>query len=228
MPLVLAEIPRGLVDDVICVDNGCTDRSPELARAAGARVVSEPRRGYGNACLAGIAALHPDTEVVVFLDADYSDYPEDLVSVAAPVMEGRADMVVGSRMKAKESRMALLPQARFGNRLAAWFLRVLFGVRCSDLGPMRALRRSALDHLGMRDRTYGWTVEMQIRARLAGLRVEEVPVRYRARIGESKITGTLRGTLGASRKILGTLFGYRLRPPAVARYVPAAGAEEAQ
>jgi glycosyltransferase involved in cell wall biosynthesis len=212
LPHVLDAIPGDCVDEVVVVDNGSTDRSAEVAREHGARVVSEPRRGYGSACLAGIAATE-GFEILVFLDGDRSDYPEDLRDLWPVVARGEADLVIGSRMLRADARRALLPQARFGNWLASVLLRVLFGIRCSDLGPFRVIRRDALERLGMQDRNFGWTVEMQVRARLAGLRVTERPVRYRERIGTSKITGTLRGTLGASYKILATIFGYRLNPP---------------
>ena len=216
LPYVLDAIPAGLVDDVVVVDNGSTDRSAEVARRHGARVVHEPVRGYGSACLAGIDAT-VDAAILVFLDGDRSDFPEDLAELLPAVVEGQADMVIGSRMVSSESRAALLPQARFGNRLASVLLRLLFGIRCTDLGPFRVIRRDALLRLGMKDRNYGWTVEMQVRARFAGLRVEERPVRYRERIGRSKITGTLRGTLMASYKIIGTILAYRLSPPRVTR-----------
>jgi glycosyltransferase involved in cell wall biosynthesis len=212
LPLVLAEIPRALVDEIVVVDNASTDGSGAIARAHGARVVPEPRRGYGAACLAGIAATE-GFDVLVFLDGDHSDYPDDLPALLAPLHAGEADLVLGTRMVLPEARRALLPQARLGNRLAAFLMRVLFGIRCTDLGPFRVIRRDALISLGMQDRDFGWTVEMQLRARLRGLRVREVPVRYRQRIGASKITGTLRGTLRAGYKILKTIFAYRLRPP---------------
>lgn len=229
LPHVLAEIPSGTADRVVVVDNGSRDRTAEVARAGGAEVVREPRRGYGQACLAGLEHLlrgnedRPalrDTDVVVFLDADHSDFAEELPDVVRPVLAGEADFVVGSRMMNPESRAALLPQARFGNRLACLLLRVLFGARHTDLGPFRAIRVDALKHLRMRDRDYGWTIEMQLKAAAAGLRVVEVPVRYRARIGESKITGTLAGTLGASRKILGWIVGWRLALLFSARSIP--------
>lgn len=212
LPLVLAELPREQVAEVIVVDNGSTDGSAAVAAAAGARVVTEPRPGYGAACLRGIEAAG-DVGILVFLDGDHSDFPADLPQLLAPLAADRADLVVGSRMLLRESRRALLPQARWGNRLAVLLLRWLFGVRATDLGPFRAIRADALARLGMRDRDYGWTIEMQLRAHFAGLRVVEVPVRYRQRIGTSKITGTVRGTLGAARKILGTIARYRLRPP---------------
>ena len=212
LPHVLAEIPTDLVDEVVVVDNGSTDRSADVARAGGARVVAESHRGYGAACLRGIAAAD-DADVLVFLDGDHSDYPEDMRALLAPVFTGEADMVIGSRMLERESRRALLPQARFGNWLATLLMRLSFGIRCTDLGPFRVVRRDLLAGLGMRDRDFGWTVEMQLRARLAGLRVAELPVRYRSRIGDSKISGTLGGTIRAGWKILTTIFRYRLRPP---------------
>ena len=212
LPRVLADIPRELVDEVIVVDNGSTDRSAEVAREHGGRVVVERRRGYGAACLAGIAATEAH-DILVFLDGDYSDYPQDMHQLLAPVVGDQADLVIGSRMLDKAARMALLPQARFGNRLAVTLMRLLFGIRCTDLGPFRAIRRDKLVDLEMQDRDFGWTVEMQLRARLRGLRVVELPVRYRKRIGKSKITGTVSGTIRAGYKILRTILVYRLRPP---------------
>jgi len=219
LPLVLSEIPRELADTIVVVDNGSRDRTAQAARAGGARVVFEPRRGYGQACLAGIDALLGaaagrealgEQDVIVFLDADHSDYPEDLPCLLEPILAGEADLVVGSRMLDPESRRALLPQARFGNRLACGLMRLLFGARHTDLGPFRAIRVAALERLGMRDRDFGWTVEMQLKAVVLGLRVREVPVRYRARIGQSKISGTLSGSVRAGWKILGWILGWRL------------------
>lgn len=214
LPLVLAAVPTDLVDEVVVVDNGSTDRSAELAEAAGATVVYEPHRGYGAACLKGIDATAGHV-ILVFLDGDYSDYPEDMADLLQPVLDEEADLVIGSRMLSRESRKALLPQARFGNQLAAFLMRVLFGIRCTDLGPFRVIRRDALLGLAMRDRDFGWTVEMQLRAKLRGLRVQERPVRYRRRVGVSKITGTVTGTLRAGYKILKTIFWYRIRPPSL-------------
>lgn len=209
LPSVLAELPRELIDDLVVVDNGSLDQSAEVARALGARVVSEPRRGYGAACLAGIAET-ADSDVVVFMDGDHSDYPEDLRSLLQPVVDGEADLVIGSRTRDPAARANLWPQARFGNWLATVLMRLLFGITCTDLGPFRVIRRSALLQLGMRDRNYGWTVEMQVRAHRCGLRVLEVPVRYRQRIGKSKISGTLKGTVLAGCKILRTILWLRL------------------
>lgn len=220
LPLVLAEIPRGRAPIVVVVDNGSRDRTAEVARAAGAVVVREERRGYGSACLAGLRwlldgqGLVPPLgaeDVVVFLDADHSDYPEDLELLLSPLDEGRAELVLGSRVLGGATLAALLPQAWFGNRLACGLMRVLFGARYTDLGPFRAIRVGALQGLRMADTGFGWTIEMQLKAHSSGLRVREVPVRYRPRIGKSKITGTLRGTLRAGAKILGWIGAWRLR-----------------
>jgi len=219
LPLVLRELPRERDPRVVVVDNGSRDRTAEVARAGGAHVVHEPRRGYGQACLAGIEYLFsgggglPPLEredIVVFLDADHSDYPEDLERVLAPLLEGRAELCIGSRIRGGAGLRALLPQAWFGNRLACFLMWLLFRARYSDLGPFRAIRAGALLDLEMGDRGFGWTIEMQLKAKSAGLEVAEVPVRYRARIGTSKITGTLRGTLGAGTKILGWIVAWRL------------------
>ncbi|MHC4846626.1 MAG: glycosyltransferase family 2 protein [Planctomycetota bacterium] len=210
LPAVLAELPWSLLSEVIVADNGSRDRTAEVAREGGARVVTASRRGYGSACLAGIAALAP-TDVVVFLDADHSDHADELPIVVAPILSGRADLVIGSRRLGRCEAGALLPQQRWGNRLASAMIRLLFGHATTDLGPFRAIRADALAGLGMRDPDYGWTVEMQVRALQQGLRVVEVPVSYRRRIGRSKIAGTLRGTLGAGRKILGTILLLRLK-----------------
>lgn len=218
LPRVLADLAAVAPDLVVVVDNGSRDRTAEVARAAGAFVVAEPRRGYGSACLAGLAALARGAvpapalrpaDVVVFLDADRSDHAEDLPALVAPILADEADFVVGSRVLGGGSD-ALLPQQRFGNALACFLMRVLFGARHTDLGPFRAIRADALGHLAMRDQGYGWTVEMQLKAAVAGLRVREVPVRYRTRIGTSKIAGTLRGTVGAGAKILGWILGWRV------------------
>ena len=203
---VLRDIPEG-ASQVVVVDNGSRDRTAEVARGLGAEVVAEPRRGYGQACLTGIAQLDR-TDIVVFLDGDYSDYPEEMSALVAPLLTGEADMVIGSRTLGQREKGALLPQARFGNWLSTLLIRLLFGVSFTDLGPFRALRFDALQRLAMQDRDFGWTVEMQVKAARLGLRAVEVPVRYRRRIGTSKITGTLSGTLRAGHKILWTIFRY--------------------
>ncbi len=193
---------------VVVVDNGSTDGSALVARDMGVSVVREERRGYGAACLRGIAE-HCGENFVAFLDADFSDDPREITKILAPLRQGVADLVLGSRMLLPASRRALLPQARYGNRLAAFLLRILFGHHCTDLGPFRALTFEALTRIGMEDQNFGWTVEMQAKAGLLKLRSVEVPVSYKERIGASKITGTLRGTLAASYKILWTLFKLR-------------------
>lgn len=219
LPLVLAELPRSRSPLVVVVDNGSRDRTAELARAGGAVVVREGRRGYGQACQAGIAwlldgaGLAPplgDDDVLVFLDADHSDYPEDLECVLAPILTRQAELVIGSRILGGATWRALLPQAWLGNRLACGLMWCLFGARYTDLGPFRALRVGALRRLQMADTGFGWTIEMQLKAKSQGLSVVEVPVRYRARIGQSKITGTLAGTLRAGGKILGWILFWRL------------------
>ncbi len=204
---VLNDLPKDRLHQVIVVDNRSTDRTAEVARENGATVVHERRRGYGRACLTGMAALE-DPDIVVFLDGDYSDYPEEISLLVEPIIKGEADFVVGSRMLLAESRQALLPQARYGNQLAVFLIRLFFGHRFTDLGPFRAIRSESLQAIGMHDKDFGWTVEMQIKAVQNGLRIREVPVRYRIRIGVSKITGTLSGTLKAGTKIIYTIFKY--------------------
>ncbi|MBI3074333.1 MAG: glycosyltransferase family 2 protein [Deltaproteobacteria bacterium] len=205
---VVRSIPNPPVRHIIVVDNGSTDRTAALARGVLATVVQEPRRGYGSACLAGIRALPSDVDVVVFMDADGSDDASQLRALVTPIEEGRADLVVGARRPIEAG--ALTPQQRVGNAVAAWWLRARFGIAATDLGPFRAIRRSSLLRLGMRDPDYGWTVEMQIRAARIGLGYEEIVVPYRRRIGRSKISGTFKGTLLASFKILGLLARYDL------------------
>lgn len=205
LPHVIAEIPRPFVRRIVVADNGSRDRTAEVARTAGAEVVREPRRGYGAACLRAIAHLEDDApDVVVFLDGDHSDHPAELPALVSPIARGEADLVIGSRTLRAEPG-SLTPQQRVGNAIACVALRVLYGVRYTDLGPFRAVRWSALEELDMCDRDYGWTVEMQVKAAKRAIRHAEVPVSYRPRIGVSKVSGTIRGTLGASRKILWTL-----------------------
>jgi glycosyltransferase involved in cell wall biosynthesis len=214
LPLVLAELPSGLLEAVVVADNGSRDRTAEVAEAGGAIVVREPRRGYGSACMAGIAKLRElgGFDVIAFVDGDHSDHPEDLRAVLAPVLDGSADLAIGSRVLGGATMRAMLPQAWLGNRFACLLMRLLYGIRATDLGPMRAIRAPALERLAMRDRDFGWTIEMQLEAAEQRLRVVEVPVRYRPRIGRSKITGTIGGTLRAGLKILGWILLSRIRP----------------
>ena len=206
LPRVLAEIPRPPVRRVVVADNGSRDRTAQVALEGGAEVVHEPARGYGRACLTAIAHLTADPpDVVVFLDGDHSDHPAELPSLLSPIAEGRAELVIGSRTRGAAERGALTPQQRVGNAIACLALRGLYRARYTDLGPFRAIRWETLRALGMRDLDYGWTVEMQVKAARLGVPHVEVPVSYRRRVGVSKVSGTLRGTLGASRKILWTL-----------------------
>ena len=200
---VIADIPEPFRDHILVVDNGSRDGTAALARRAGARVVNEPERGYGAACLRGLSELRRDPpRIVVFLDADYSDDPTDMPALVAPLDEGLADLAIGSRVLGRRERGALPGHARFGNALATGLIRLFFRAHYTDLGPFRAVRWEALERLHMKDRDYGWTVEMQVKAARSGLRVFEVPVSYRRRRGRSKISGTIRGTLGAGKKIL--------------------------
>jgi hypothetical protein len=199
---VLSNLPRGVFDEVLVVDNGSTDATAQVAASHGATVVGEPTRGYGRACLAGIARLSPACAIVVFMDADASDDPSDVEQVLTPLRLEQADLVIGARRGPRVERGALAPHQRWGNRLATWLVRLLYGEPCSDLGPFRAIRRDVLVSLDMREPTFGWTVEMQAKALRRRLRVVEVPVAYRPRIGTSKISGSLKNSLLAGATIL--------------------------
>lgn len=208
LPLVVADIPTQVVSEIVVVDNGSTDGTDAIARGLPVRLVREARRGYGSACLAGLAALSVQPpDVVVFLDGDYSDHPEEMPLLLEAIASG-ADLVIGSRVLGQREPGALLPQARFGNAVACFLIRLLYGHRYTDLGPFRAARWSALDRLRMHDTAFGWTCEMQVKALRRGLQVVEVPVSYRRRIGVSKIAGTVSGTLRAGCKILWTIARY--------------------
>jgi glycosyltransferase involved in cell wall biosynthesis len=208
--LVLADLPSDLMTEVIVVDSNSNDGTAEIAARLGARVIKEPRRGYGRACLTGLAeAKSPD--VVVFLDGDYSDRPSELPILLAPIVEGRADITLGSRLKQRRTAGALPWHQVFGNRLAATLIRLLYGLEITDLGPFRAGRADVLRALALEEPTYGWAVEMILKGALAGFRIVEVPVSYHPRIGKSKISGTLKGTIGAGWFILSLIVRYYFR-----------------
>lgn len=208
---VIAEIPKHIVSEIIVVNNASTDNTEVVATKAGATVLHETIAGYGRACLKGIQYLRQSEhkpDIVVFLDADHSDYPEEIESVIKPILHLQADMVIGSRALGNKERGSMTRQQIFGNWLATRLLKLFYGVKFTDLGPFRAITYSKLIELNMQDKTYGWTVEMQLKAAKNGLRCVEVPVRYRKRIGFSKISGTVKGTVMAGYKILYTIFKY--------------------
>ena len=207
---VLGDLPADCVTEVIVVDSNSSDGTADLARKMGARVIAEPRRGYGRACLTGLAhTQNPD--VVVFLDGDYSDRPSELPILLAPIVEGRADITLGSRFGEKSNPGALPWHQAFGNRLAASLIRLLYGVKISDLGPFRAGRAEVLRALQLEEATYGWAVEMILKGAREGFRIVEVPVSYHPRIGKSKTSGTVKGTLGAAWFILSRIVRYYFR-----------------
>ena len=208
--LSLADLPPNFVTEVIVVDSNSNDGTPEIAARMGARVIQEPRRGYGRACLTGMGAAN-SPDVVVFLDGDYSDRPSELPILLAPIIEGRADITLGSRLHEYNSGDALPWHQVFGNRLAAALIRALYGLKISDLGPFRAARANVINALALEETTYGWAVEMILKGALAGFRVVEVPVSYYPRIGKSKISGTLKGTVGAAWFILSLIVRYYFR-----------------
>jgi len=207
---VVREIPE-FVRNIVVVNNDSTDNTKFNASRAGAIVVDEPQKGYGMACLTGIEyikSLKVPPDILVFLDGDYSDYPEEMEDVVRPIIEGKADFVVGSRTKGKSATGSMTFQQIFGNRLATALMRLIYKADYSDLGPFRAIAWEKLLALDMKDETYGWTIEMQIKALQHRLKVQEVPVNYKQRIGTSKISGTVKGTVMAGYKIMGTIFKY--------------------
>ncbi len=203
----LRRLPAGLFHTVIVADNGSTDRTAEVARSAGAIVVSEPERGYGAACLCALGALPEDVKCVVFMQADASEDASEAARLLAPIDEGRADLVIGSRILGRADSGALSPHQKWGNRLILWFVRVLHGRRFTDIGPFRAIRLDSLRSLGMEDRNYGWTIEMQVKALRRGLRILEIPVSSHRRVaGRGKVSANLSSSLAAGAKMIRTVF----------------------
>lgn len=208
---VVKEIPKDIVTEVIVVNNNSNDKTKEVAQAAGATVLDEPKAGYGRACLKGmeyLTRIQDKTDIVVFLDADHSDYPEEMTMLIQPILNDKVDLVIGSRALGNKERGSMTPQQIFGNWLATRLLKLLYGVKFTDLGPFRAIRYDKLLALNMQDKTYGWTVEMQVKAAKQKMSCIELPVRYRKRIGYSKVSGTIKGTVLAGYKIITTIFKY--------------------
>jgi glycosyltransferase involved in cell wall biosynthesis len=208
---VIRDIPTGVVKEIIVVNNNSKDKTAEVAEKAGATVLHESQQGYGYACLKGMEYVAQQVEkpdIIVFLDADYSDFPEEIMAVIRPIIEQDFDMVIGSRALGKRAKGSMTPQQIFGNWLATNLIRIFYKVKYTDLGPFRAIKYNALVNLAMEDKTYGWTVEMQLKAAKQKLKVCEVPVSYRERIGDSKISGTVKGTIMAGYKILSWIFKY--------------------
>jgi glycosyltransferase involved in cell wall biosynthesis len=206
LPKVINDIPS-FVDEIIVVNNSSTDNTVEAAKLAGATVLTENERGYGAACLKGIDHIkNKNYDIVVFIDGDYSDHPEEMDLVVDPIINNDYDLVIGSRIIGKRESGAMLPQALFGNRLSTFLIKIFWNYKFTDLGPFRAIKYSSLIKLNMRDRNFGWTVEMQIKAAKQKMKTTEVPVSYRKRIGQSKVTGTIKGTIKASYKILYLIF----------------------
>ncbi|MBC7743802.1 MAG: glycosyltransferase family 2 protein [Flavobacterium sp.] len=206
---VIRDIPQNLVKEIIVIDNGSTDQTAQVVLNAGATLLSEPKKGYGRACLKGIEYLKgkvSNWDVIVFLDGDYSDFPQEMPLLIQPILTGNAELVIGSRVSRNRQPGSMLPQQVFGNWLATRLIKAFFNVRFSDLGPFRAIKWEALEKINMQDKTYGWTVEMQVKAAKLNFICSEVPVSYRKRIGISKVSGTVKGTILAGYKILFTIF----------------------
>lgn len=206
---VISELPQGLVDEIVVIDNASTDATQEIALRNGAKVVKEPHRGYGAACLKGLETID-NTDIVVIIDGDHSDYPEQITRLLEPIVSGNADFVIGSRVLGKREDGALTPQQYWGNKLTVFLIHRLFGYEFTDMGPFRAIRFESLKSLNMMDKDFGWNVEMQIKAVNSGLNIKEVPVDYRKRIGTSKISGTISGTIKAGTKIIFAIFKYAI------------------
>ncbi|BFP40480.1 glycosyltransferase family 2 protein [Flavobacteriaceae bacterium GF1] len=210
---VIADIPK-MVSEIIVVDNDSTDATAKNAREAGATLLKENRKGYGYACLCGMHYIENQSkqpDIIVFLDGDYSDYPEDLIKIVDPILNENMDFVIGARKKALREPGSMTPQQVFGNQLATFLMRLFFKAKFTDLGPFRAIKYEKLKELDMQDKTYGWTVEMQLKALRKKLAYKEVPVRYKRRIGVSKVSGTVKGTIFAGVKILGWIFKYSIK-----------------
>ena len=210
---VIGDIPN-FVQEIIVVDNGSTDPTSEVAKRAGATVLIEPNKGYGFACLKGIEYIqnsNQKTDIIVFIDGDYSDYPQQMSEIIAPILNQNIDFVLGSRKKNLSGKGAMLPQQRFGNWLATNLMRLFFDSKFTDLGPFRAIKYQVLKQLSMKDKNYGWTVEMQLKILKQNFTYMEVPVKYRNRIGVSKVSGTLKGTIFAGVKILTWIFKYSFK-----------------
>ncbi len=206
---VINEIPKDLVRHIIVCNNGSHDHTKQNAQKYGAIVVDQPQKGYGNACLKGmmwIASQASKPDIVVFLDGDYSDYPEEMQEIIAPIVNDGYDLVIGSRALGKMENGAMMPQQIFGNWLATNLIKLIYSYQFTDLGPFRAIKYASLLKIDMQDKTFGWTVEMQVKAAKLKMKTLEVPVRYRKRIGVSKVSGTVRGTILAGHKILWTIF----------------------
>jgi glycosyltransferase involved in cell wall biosynthesis len=209
--LVLRDIPASLIRQVIVANNNSKDATAERAAAAGAVVVNQPEQGYGAACLMAVEksmSSEPPPDILVFLDADYSDHPEEMPKLIDPILSGRAELVIGSRALGNREKGSMMPQQVFGNRLATWLMRLMYGSTFTDLGPFRAITRHAYEKIGMVDRNFGWTVEMQVKALKLKIPYMEVPVTYRKRKGVSKVSGTIKGSILAGYKIIYTIFKY--------------------
>ncbi|MFT6843842.1 MAG: glycosyltransferase involved in cell wall biosynthesis [Flavobacteriales bacterium] len=208
---VVSDIPKALVREIIVVNNNSTDQTEKVALDVGATVILDSRRGYGSACLKGLAhvrAKEIKPDIVVFLDGDYSDHPEEMTLLVNPILNNKMDMVIGSRALGKREKGSMMPQQKFGNWLATSLLKLLYKISYTDLGPFRAITWTALEKLNMQDTNFGWTVEMQLKAAKQKMNITETPVSYRKRIGVSKIAGTLKGTILAGYKIIFTIFKY--------------------